>query len=370
MLPSQSPLPSRTELLEGARELLRRSAEATEPCEAIRCVLAICHTAGSKELPDTLRCRAHLAAGSLLHEHTEEPAQAVQHIRIALGLCSKLTHSSSDCLLKTVCGAIRVAQSLLRSGALSEARKLLSTIQGVLQQQTDGTRGSANDSKAPPPLPPQMLEAVQWLKAHAGVLHVGLSVREGQLMAAERKAQGLIDVVHALPGTHGLSTCPSREELLRVLRLHLAIILVRQGELTQGASKLDELLVDLKHAVAGDESDGRRATLAVEAGLLRASVHVARLEFDAVLALAPQLQEALCRPREHTSDGRAADRLPSGTSAWLLLVAHAALRVGDGHGAAKLLKRAAEAEATRGCAPGAVSQWCELMLVLLQPLSP
>ena len=79
-----SPLPSSSELLDAAHELLRRAAAADSPRERLRCVLAVCNAAGAAELPVTVRCHAHQMAGALLHEYTLEQGQAVQHLRTAL----------------------------------------------------------------------------------------------------------------------------------------------------------------------------------------------------------------------------------------------------------------------------------------------
>jgi hypothetical protein len=267
--PESAPRPPPELMVAAAAHLLHRATGGSEPAlaplERLRHALAICHTPGAKDLPEALRCRAHIAAGTLLHEHTEDHALAIGHLRSAVQACGRIAGSDWDCWLEAVTAALRVIKSLLRSGMLKESKVLLECVRGVLQLESSGH------------------EAAPWLAAHCGALHVSLLVREGQFAAAGRMVTSARDAVVALPrdaaSVPGLHSWATRDELLRVLSLHSTLILARQGAHGPAREALDELL----SACALPTSDARQAAVAAEAKLLRAALAIARMDFETAL---------------------------------------------------------------------------------------
>ena len=393
--PESAPPPPPELMVAAAAHLLHRATGGSEPAlaplERLRHALAICHTPGAKDLPEALRCRAHIAAGTLLHEHTEDHALAIGHLRSAVQACGRIAGSDWDCWLEAVTAALRVIKSLLRSGMLKESKVLLECVRGVLQLESSGH------------------EAAPWLAAHCGALHVSLLVREGQFAAAGRMVTSARDAVVALPrdaaSVPGLHSWATRDELLRVLSLHSTLILARQGAHGPAREALDELL----SACALPTSDARQAAVAAEAKLLRAALAIARMDFETALETLKDLHAGLHSDDEHAScaascaagvksssaaaasaaTNAVAPRCPSGRTVWKLLLAQLALALGERSAALELVdeamdvaqpepgRRAAAAQGTSGTtgsSAGArsatLAQWCELLRLLLRAPSP
>ena len=399
-------------MVAAAAHLLHRATGGSEPAlaplERLRHALAICHTPGAKDLPEALRCRAHIAAGTLLHEHTEDHALAIGHLRSALQACGRIAGSDWDCWLEAVTAALRVIKSLLRSGMLKESKVLLECVRGVLQHESSGH------------------EAAPWLSAHCGALHVSLLVREGQFAAAGRMVTSARDAVVALPrdaaSVPGLHSWATRDELLRVLSLHSTLILARQGAHGPAREALDELL----SACAVPARDARQAAVAAEAKLLRAALAIARMDFETALETLKDLHAGLHSDDEHASSAAGAKasssaaasaaatavtsssgaasaaatavapRCPSGRTVWKLLLAQLAMALGERSTALELVdeamdvaqlkpgRRATAAHGASGSSAGAqgasgssagarsatLAQWCELLRLLLRVPSP
>ena len=399
-------------MVAAAAHLLHRATGGSEPAlaplERLRHALAICHTPGAKDLPEALRCRAHIAAGTLLHEHTEDHALAIGHLRSALQACGRIAGSDWDCWLEAVTAALRVIKSLLRSGMLKESKVLLECVRGVLQHESSGH------------------EAAPWLSAHCGALHVSLLVREGQFAAAGRMVTSARDAVVALPrdaaSVPGLHSWATRDELLRVLSLHSTLILARQGAHGPAREALDELL----SACAVPARDARQAAVAAEAKLLRAALAIARMDFETALETLKDLHAGLHSDDEHASSAAGAKasssaaasaaatavtsssgaasaaatavapRCPSGRTVWKLLLAQLAMALGERSTALELVdeamdvaqlkpgRRATAAHGASGSSAGVqgasgssagarsatLAQWCELLRLLLRVPSP
>ena len=346
-----SPPPPAQVLARAAAELLRRSAEATDPHEQLRAALAVAKATGS--LPAELRCRAHVAAGDALCKYTEDKGQSVTHLRSALGLCAGI---SLDVWLVAVTTSMRVSQDFLRRGALTEARDLLETVLGVVQQR-EGTASVIT----------------QRLLAHASTLHVSLLLHEGRFGAARRLLLSVKDLVAELPAhSDGRRrekkacpdvTCASRDDLSRVLCLQHGLILMRMGEVDEAAAAFDELRALLSSASSDAQLPPRLAAVAAEADLAQAVLHIARLDFAAAFARLQSAQAAL-RPRQPSSAVTDAlpTRRPSGAAACLLVRAQAALASGEAETAAGLLRRAASEERTAGRPSAPLAIWCDLLL--------
>ena len=387
MLPS-SPPPPAAEREAAAVELLRRaSVTSTEPRERIRAALAAVQISS---LPKALRCRAHLSAAELLNEYADEPLQTVTHMRHAVGLCERSSSITPRLRLAVLCRSTAICQDLVRSGQLKDARQLLETLQGALQP--EGAAEADDEAIAPPPPtdPP-----TAWLLAHVGVLHVCLLVREGYLKPAERMLPSVRKKVDALPKQSALtppkgdelltaaaaSSFPTRTALMRVLEFQHALLLAQQGELKEAATALDAIIRRTAEAASskGDDAEtAAEAALHHEAKLLRASVHIASYEFDDAVALAKQLRQPLCAKQaaKDPKTGRKrprhlADRRAHGTPSLLLLLAHAALGIEQHQTAAELVARASAAlDADPHPAQSALSVWCKMLRILLEPSAP
>ena len=395
--------PPRPEAREAAAiELLRRSAIASSaPRERIRCALAA--TQAGSNLPAPLRCRAHLALGELLHEHADEPVLAVTHLRSAIGLCDRPS-TPAPLRLAVLCRSMSVGQGLVRSGQLKDARSLLETLQGALLKGS----GAEGDHDAPAPPDP----TGHWLLAHVGVLRVVLLVRDGLLKPAERMLPDVIAHVDTLPASFrhacmkdktvtasqpALATAiygPTRSALRRVLEFQKASILAQQGELRDATKAVDELLSQTSQAADAAKLDARErggapnldgaadAAINDEARLLRASLHVTKLEFDQAIALAKELKPILCpfptpvaaspaqkkRQRDAAQATAPAPSRAHGRASWLLLLAHAALALEEYGVANQLVQRAADSLAgTPHPAQTVLSLWVKMLECMLDP---
>ena len=303
-----SPPPPPALLEDAARLLLDRGARSSEPQERLRCALAVANAAG--DLPVDIRCCAHVQAGHELHAQCEEPRQTVYHLRAALGLCDlQRTELPATLLLSSLSEACSTAQDMLHHGTLKQARALLETLQGVLQEQW------AEECE------PTFAGAIRRLSAHAGVLHAYLMLGEGLLPAAARLLPTVRDEVDALPADADArapdAPWASRRLLLLACSLASALVHTRQGELDLATHETDALLADADAAasvsplpshvpspspavaaspraaasVASAEAERSAAlALANEARLLRASLHIARLEYEAAIDLLETLE--------------------------------------------------------------------------------
>lgn len=377
-------------------ELLRRSALVENGTEMrLRCALASLK-AGS--LPPELKCHANLQTGALFYELTQESAQAVQYIRVSLSLCSRPLRVSERLRVSVLCASTSMLQGLVEEGCLKDARVLLETLQGVLQQPSEaGASASAL----------QYLDGdvvAQQLRAHTSVLQVSLLQREGQLTAAERAVHTALEAIESLPesveselrstsaddGREHVPWAP-REALQGVAHFLHALVLAQQGETASATSKLDELLSAAADAPMGSppamgsprggstaaasatDASSRlvaasRAGLADEARLLRASMHLAALEFDDAIAIMQQLSKTLCAPADKASGGFGGGlqlRRRHGRTSFLLLQAHAALSLEQPKQALPLVRKAKAAFDASGHRHFALQQWMELLLLLL-----
>lgn len=310
-----TPLCTSTATLEGAvHTLLHRAADHyRDPRERVHCALA----AARADPPSaTLRCRAHLMAGSLLHEFVEdESSRVAQHLRTALGLCGP----PAEPILRVavVCMAMRVSRSLLRSGELVDARPLLETLLGAMQAPTMAAEST----------PPALDAALQHLGAHAALLFLSLMHREGHTgEQAQRQLAKVRSLVQALPPPpetlplDGVSAAargggqadraaatPARWSSCTTLRqlcdLHRGLLLMHQGELREGGKALDALIAETAEASSAWQActDLRpdtmaAAALATEARLLRALIHVAQCEFEGAFSVAEEVRTPSAMP--------------------------------------------------------------------------
>lgn len=371
-----SPPPERAVLVAAARHLLSRATSAAESAESrLHCALAICNTSGAKDLPEEVRCRAHVAAGTLLHERDGHQAWAVSHLRSAMQACGRQCHWDWDCFLETVSAALRISQTLLRHGMLKEVKALHECLKGVLQQEASG------HNPMPTQRPDGSREAVQWLSAHCSALNVSLLVHEGQFNAAARALTSARDATLALPteatSVAGLASFASRDELLSVLSVHSTLILARQGELDQAAAGLQELLAASQasiKAMTHAAHDATRVRMKLcEGRVLAATMSIARLDFSTAFVTFHELHRTL-----HAAPATALDmsapvpppRSPIGKSVWLVLVAQLALAVEDKPVAIGLLREARAADAASALPSAALGLWCELLLLLLEETRP
>jgi hypothetical protein len=338
------------------------------------------------QIPVATRCRAHLTTASLFLDLTEDVDQAVQHLRTALSLCTGSAQPiPAQLRLEVLVAATRVSQEFLQLGVLKAARPLLETLQGVLQQLPAELDDEVDST------------AVQRLAAHAGILHVSLLQREGQLVAADRMVNSVAEMISELPDvpagvaaaavrtpqrTAGpdLVAWPSRETLQRTLSFLRTLVLAQQGEGKTAKRSLDELLQELDSAATAGKRGSVHAradaaaseVLATEARLLSASLLLARHEFSEALELAAQLYKPLCST-DKDDDERAESRggaeaaWPTarrhGAASWLLLISHASFALGLRDEACALVRRAA---ASPGAASSvAVEHWCSLLRLVL-----
>ena len=364
-----------------------------------------------------LRCRVLMQAATLYHELTEESSQTIVHLRSALSLCSRPEPEPAlptRLRLSVLCTATTIVQGLVVSGALKDARVILEILQGVLQQRSaDEEAAQNNNADAVDGGSPSAASAVRLqLLAHVSVVHVSMLQREGQLLAAGRLCQTTLERVSELPedvpshvgpadraGRAGGAAASDGRELIcwaprEVLRgalefLH-ALILAQQGELAASTTALDAIIANATSTLASPSAkgagDGNAAAasarlvaysqraLADEARLLRATIHLAALEFDEALALAQELRGPLCAPGAavggESGFGESAvfpPRRSHGLSSWLLLLAQASLCFEQNDAAAALVQRARK-ECERSNHFG-ISHWCQLLEKLLVPSS-
>lgn len=397
-------------------ELLRRAASVKAmPRERIRCALAA--TGAGQAISAALRCHSHLALSELLHEYADEPEQTVTHLKHAIALCGRSSVPAQS-RLAVLCRGTAIGQDLVRCGQLKAAQDLLETLQGALLPGT-AMPPTAEGGDEPILQSAASDTASYWLLAHVGVLRVCLLVREGLLKPAERMLPDVMKHVDALPAsfrhacmaakapgatTPALAAAisgPTRTALRRVLELQRALILLHQGELREATSVADELLRQTAAAaeaanvaemsgeggVGLNPDESADAAINMEAKLLRASLHVAKLEIDAAMRLADELKPVLCRahaprhepepsahspgakkrPRAALSTAMPAGRAP-GRAAWLLLLAYMAIALEQHEAANEMLQRASDAIAAAAHpAQAALRVWCRMLHALVDP---
>ena len=372
-------------------ELIRLASAAKTPNARLKAAIAATHA--SSALSAKLKCHANLAAGTLLHELADEPAQMTTHMRNALGLCHRST-IPSDLRIAVFCKSTAIIQQLLRDGVLKEARELLETVQGALQSDTE----KVNEDT---PAPDEKKEKA-WLSVHVGVLHVSLLLREGPTKPVARLLPSVLEQLDGLPeeppdfplaagADTSESACPTKSAMRRVLDFQKVLLLTMEGELREAVSALDGLMGETdysekpkepppsKKKKAADDGAADNATdwaIWHEGALLRASIHLAHLEFDQALWCADQLKSVLCgKPKEGVRRPRhlGAHRA-HGTSSYLLLLAHAAVACGQTEAAAGLVQKATEElqhdQTSHGPPQAALLHWCKTLKTLLEPSSP
>ena len=375
-----APPPSQRAVELATLSLLRRSAAAAaDPRLQLQAALAAVSAATNNNAPPLMQLRAHLAAADALHAHAEEEQTCMQHVRSALALCAaNAADVPADLLLGVLSSSVRISQHLLQDGLLKEARSLLEVLQGVLQEEWPGLTSNAHHA------------AARRLSAHAALLRLHLLLSEGKseararlspsrprphpthtpapsapLQAAGRMLTTVHDEISALPPDPPPAGAPdarwaARGTLLLAHSLLEALLLARQGDLDEATDAVDALLGATRDCVADAACPAaERAAasgLGLEGSLLRATLHLARLELADALALVEQLRGPLCG-----GAGR-----PHGEAAFEMLLAHAALALAEPAAAAAALRRAT------GCSGLAAGPrlWSRLVGELLAPTPP
>mmetsp|Transcript_48105 Transcript_48105/g.108370 ORF Transcript_48105/g.108370 Transcript_48105/m.108370 type:complete len:225 (-) Transcript_48105:422-1096(-) len=117
---------------EAAVLLLRRCEQlaSTDPRGALQCAAAVTEATGTFTPP--ISCLAHLRAGELFLQHTEELERAANHFIAALGICTESL--PPPLLLATLCAATCGARTCLVEGQMQCAQTLINLLQDTVRR--------------------------------------------------------------------------------------------------------------------------------------------------------------------------------------------------------------------------------------------